>query len=190
MEPHMKPHDRALFYKYLDAASTYLEYGSGGSTVQASLRPGIKTIVSVESDPEWHAKIKALIPSEKRIHSVRFLQCPMFTLPNTWGYPGKESTLDQWVHYVRAVQKMESPPDFVLIDGRFRVACCLTCYDSIADTCRIAFDDFLDRPQYHVVLGFYDIVEQTADKSMVILRKKPDSPPPAALIAQYESVAN
>lgn len=180
----MKPLDRALFYKYLDAASTYLEYGSGGSTVQASLRPGIRTIVSVESDAEWYAKVKALLPT-----STRFLHCPMGTLPHTWGYPGKDSTPDQWAHYIRVVHTMD-PPDFVLIDGRFRVACCLTCYDAIDDACRIAFDDFMDRPQYHVVLGFYEIVEKTADRSMVILKKKPGASPSKELIAYYESIPN
>jgi hypothetical protein len=60
----------------------------------------------------------------------------------------------------------------------------------VGDDCRILFDDFLDRPQYRVVLDFYDIVEQTADKTLVVLKKKPGVSPPAALIAQYEAVAN
>jgi len=186
MEPHMKPRDRTLFYKYLDAASTYLEYGSGGSTVQASLRPRLQKIVSVESDPEWHAKVKGLVSPSS---SIRFLQVPMGTLPNTWGYPGKESTIDQWTPYSRAVRSLDFSPEFVLIDGRFRVACCLHCYDAVDDACRIAFDDFLDRPQYHAVLDYYEVVEQTEDKSMVILKKKPGASPPATLLAQYEAVA-
>ena len=33
--------------------------------------------------------------------------------------------------------------DLVFIDGRFRVACCLKCYDIINDNCLIGFDDFL-----------------------------------------------
>jgi hypothetical protein len=40
----------------------------------------------------------------------------------------------------------------------------------------VAFDDFLDRKQYHVVLHYYDKIESTADKSMVILKKKPAIP--------------
>ena len=36
----------------------------------------------------------------------------------------------------------QSSIDFVFIDGRFRVACCLKCYDIINNNCLIAFDDF------------------------------------------------
>jgi len=72
-----------------------------------------------------------------------------------------------------------------LIDGRFRVACCLKCFDAIRDDCLIAFDDFLDRRQYHIVLNYYEIVEKTSDNRMVILKKK-GGPVDPALIAKYE----
>ena len=62
--------------------------------------------------------------------------------------------------------------DFILIDGRFRVACCLKLFDCIQENCMIAFDDFLNRPQYHVVLEFFDIIEESLDKRMVILKKR------------------
>lgn len=41
------------FYKYLYNTNVYFEYGSGGSTYQASIRKNIKTIYSVESDISW-----------------------------------------------------------------------------------------------------------------------------------------
>ena len=59
-----------------------------------------------------------------------------------------------------------------MIDGRFRVACCLKCFDKINENAYIMFDDFLDRKQYHIVLEYYDIIEKTTDNSMVILKKK------------------
>jgi hypothetical protein len=36
MEPHLSTNDKKLFYKYLDIIKVYFEYGSGGSTYQAS----------------------------------------------------------------------------------------------------------------------------------------------------------
>ena len=42
LQPHFKPLDKNMFYKYLDKATHYLEYGSGGSTYQASLRNNLK----------------------------------------------------------------------------------------------------------------------------------------------------
>jgi len=41
-----------MFYKYLDKANIYFEFGSGGSTYQSAQRSNIKTIYSVESDLE------------------------------------------------------------------------------------------------------------------------------------------
>ena len=77
-----------------------------------------------------------------------------------------------------------------MIDGRFRVACCLKCFDVIGSDCVIAFDDFLDRPQYHVVLQFYEVIEKTIDKRMVILKKKAlENGPSKELIEKYEKIS-
>jgi len=189
----MKPQDKLLFYKYLDAATHYLEYGAGGSTAQASRRPGLRTLVSVESDPDWYATVQRhVVASSTR--SDRLLHIAMDTRPNTWGYPGPSSCHEERAAYSRVIRTLDpalqASLDVVLIDGRFRVACCLHCYESIGDHCRILFDDFLDRPQYSIVLDFYELVEQTADKTLVVLKKKPGPSPPAALIAHYETVAN
>ena len=76
--------------------------------------------------------------------------------------------------------------DFVFIDGRFRAACCLKCYDIIKDDCLIAFDDFLNRPHYHIVLDYFDIVEKTEANIMVILKKKKNVSIPQEIIEKYE----
>ena len=79
--------------------------------------------------------------------------------------------------------------DLILINGRFRVACCLKCFNVINSGCLIAFNDFLRRPGYHVVLDYYDIVEKTIDQGMVILKKKENiNSVPDNLIKKYESI--
>ena len=79
--------------------------------------------------------------------------------------------------------------DLVFIDGRFRVACCLKCFDVIREDCLIAFDDFLNRQEYHVVLKYYDIIEKTIDNRMVILQKKKNIISiPEELIKKYELI--
>lgn len=80
--------------------------------------------------------------------------------------------------------------DLILIDGRFRVACCLKVFKQINKECFIAFDDFLDRKVYHIVLDYYDIIEKTENNSLVILRKKAGEPPSNELIAKYEIIPN
>ena len=110
--------------------------------------------------------------------------------PNTWVNPGKNATNIQKINYSNQITKLSKEEqesiDLVLIDGRFRVACCLICYDIIKDSCLIAFDDFLNRPQYHIVLEYFDIIEKTQDNRMVILKKKKNVNIPKELIKKYE----
>jgi hypothetical protein len=118
----------------------------------------------------------------------------MNVLNNTWGYPGPNSTHEQHINYSNYMAKLtieeQQNIDLILIDGRFRVACCLKSFDLINSQCLIAFDDFLYRPHYHVVLDYYDIIEKTSDNRMVILQKKKSiNTVPKELILKYELIA-
>lgn len=189
MEPYFASQDKIMFYKYLDRSTHYFEYGSGGSTYQATLRPNIQKIYSVESDKVWYTKLTNLLKDHK---NITFLYHEMDTRPDTWGNPGPNSTPAQWKTYSQYLPAVEDNViDLVLIDGRFRVACCLKCFDHIRDTCLIAFDDFLNRPHYHIVLDYYDIIEKTSDNRMVVLKKKANIQSiPATLIKEYERIKN
>ena len=88
MEPHLAKNDKEMFYKYLDEANIYFEYGSGGSTYQASIKNNIKHIYTVESDIEWQNTLKKNITNT----NVTFIFNEMDTQPNNWGHPGKKST--------------------------------------------------------------------------------------------------
>ena len=189
MEPHLSKNDKQMFYKYLDKSKIYFEYGSGGSTYQASLRNNIIKIYSVESDKEWLNILQQRITSNNVIYFFN----EMNVEPNTWGYPGSNSTQIQHINYSNNIRKLtfeeQQRIDLILIDGRFRVACCLKCFEIINTDCFIAFDDFLDRPQYNVVLDYYDIVENTNDNRMVILQKKKCIDViPEELIQKYELI--
>jgi predicted O-methyltransferase YrrM len=119
----------------------------------------------------------------------------MDAIPKNWGYPGPKSTHIQHIKYSNHMRTLtpeeQQSIDLILIDGRFRVACCLKCFDIISPDCLIVFDDFLDRPQYHVVLDYYDVVEKTTDNRMVILRKKKHKNSVLnELISKYELIPN
>jgi len=190
MEAGLAKNDKQIFYKYLDKCNTYFEYGSGGSTYQASIRNNIKNIYSVESDIEWQKKLKQIITTP----NINYIYNEMDTKPNNWGNPGINSTNIQKINYSNHMRKLSKEEqdsiDLVLIDGRFRVACCLKCYDIIKDDCLIVFDDFLCRPHYHIVLEYFDIVEKTPenDNRMVILKKKKNVNIPKELIEKYELI--
>jgi len=186
MEPLLLPADKDMFYRYLERATNYFEFGSGGSTYQASIRPNIRTITSVESDSSWVDKVRGSI----KHNNINIIYCDLDTANTSLGYPGPNCLFSNIIKYSSAMTNIDSEIsstiDLVLIDGRFRVASCLKCYDVLDSECPIAFDDFLVRPWYHVVLDFFDIVESTANNHMVVLKKKVGRRPDRELIEQYE----
>jgi hypothetical protein len=191
MDPCLATNDKEMFYRYIKNINinVYFEYGSGGSTYQASIINNIK-VYSVESDSEWQNKLKQIITTP----NINYIYNEMDTQPRTWGHPGKNATNIQKINYSNHIKKLSKEEqdsiDLVFIDGRFRVACCLKCYDIIKDNCLIAFDDFLNRPAYHIVLDYFDIIEKTKDNRMVILKKKKNVNIPKELIEKYELIIN
>ena len=190
MIPELGANDIKMFYRYLDKATVYFEYGSGGSTYQANLRPNIQKIYTVESDKTWMNKLNSSINNTK----ITYIYNEMGTKPRTWGYPNKKCEKSKLVNYSENIRNLSveerSKIDLVMIDGRFQVACCLKCFEVINDGCYIAFDDFLNRKKYHVVLNYYDIIEKTEDKRMVILQKKKNVSIPDELIKKYELISD
>ena len=67
-----------MFYKYLNKANVYFEYGSGGSTYRASIKDNIKKIFTVESDKMWQNKLKANIKK----NNITYIFNEMDTWPN------------------------------------------------------------------------------------------------------------
>lgn len=189
MKPHFAPHDAAMFERYLAQTSVYFEFGSGGSTCSANARDNVKRIYTVESDPEWLRRVHALVDPLKCV----LIYSDMDTQRNDWGNPGPKCTDAQKSAYSDQIRNLSRSAahkiDMVLIDGRFRISCCLKCFDTLSDDAVICFDDFLNRPGYHVVLQFFEIIEQTQDLRMVMLRKKKGiAEVPEQLLRKYEYV--
>lgn len=189
MKPYLTKNDEKLFYKYIDRAISYFEYGSGGSTYQVSLRKNIKSIFSVESDPTWYDKMKKETENNS---NVKMIFVDIKSCPNNWGSPGEGSSPGDWKKYSDCILKLpisiSSKIDLILIDGRFRVACALKCFTVMNKNCLIIFDDFLTRSYYHVVLDYFEIIDKTADNRMVVLKKKNVAKPLPNLIKKYEAI--
>ena len=97
----------------------------------------------------------------------------------------------QWIPFINNIAAFldKENIDFLLIDGRFRVACCLKSFECLRNSSKICFDDFLNRKNYHVVLDYFEIIEHTSDNCMVILQKKSNVLKPSKeLIEQYEKI--
>ena len=132
-------------------AATILEYGSGGSTVLAAEMPD-KVIFSVESDAGWLAKMQAYFAEHRPVSPV-YLHLGDIGPTKAWGHPSGEAGFRKWPGYAISVWDLPgfSHPDLVLIDGRFRAACFLTCLFRSTSPMSILWDDYIDRPFYHRV---------------------------------------
>jgi hypothetical protein len=162
-----------LLHKHLDLCVRYLEFGSGESTLYAADRPAIIKIDSVESSQSFvdnHLKrqeiiIKALVQKKLVFHMIDIGEV------NLWGGPMNSLKRHLWPNYSLSVFHQESKHDLALIDGRFRVSCTLNSILNTPDYCKIIIHDFWNRPQYHVLLRYLQVVERI-DTLGVFAKKK------------------
>ena len=156
----MPPAEVARFKDEIGKARHYLEFGSGGSTVYAS-RMGVQT-TSVEND-RFYARAVA-----SQLHGKTVSQIVAgMGITREWGMPVFPRTRNAR-RYVMAPWQGGHFPDFIFIDGRYRVACALEsarrAHASQA-TAVLMFDDYAMRRFYHVVeefLGSPQIVGRAA----------------------------
>lgn len=128
-----------------------LEYGSGGSTFVAARESG-KLVFSVESDRGWALDLQrklddANLPSEAVIYHVDIGET------GRWGRPKCDKA---WRHFHRYPTSIWSEPffrapDVVLVDGRLRPACFVNTCLRTRQPLTVLFDDYANRPMYHVV---------------------------------------
>ena len=149
MKPFMPYKETQLFKKYIALAKYYFEFGSGGSTYQASLQSNIKQIYTVENDATWFKKVKTNITNQ----NISYIFVEM-NLRN--GTKNREN-IHKYQQYSRALRNLDKKTinniDTILIDGRFRVASALNSFDVINDNAVILFDDFKNRKFYHRCIG-------------------------------------
>ena len=137
----------------------YFEFGSGGSTNLASYYK-VKTY-SVESDVKWHENLK------KNGILANYLTIDLKVKSS--GYPGEETTIDDWKKYIQAYKK-EYNANIILIDGRFRVACALDIFSKIKNDTLIFIHDY-GRKEYHILEQFY--IKVKIWDSLALLIKNP-----------------
>jgi hypothetical protein len=172
--------EKALLIRYWANSTTYFEFGSGGSTAQAAIY--VRTVYSVESDAAWHAALREKIgPADHIVWMTIDLKVPWGAL----GAPGPRSPPSDWPNYTHAY-RAEYGADMILIDGRFRVACALAVFSEVTRKTFVLMHDFRPRPQYWVILYWYDLYE-IADSLAVLVKKEGVAPPPAYLFSWYDT---
>lgn len=130
------------------AATTILEYGSGGSTVLGAELG--KAVFSVESDADWLAGMQVWFDSNPTQGSV-VLHHGDIGPTGKWGAPVGPKSFRNFPGYALSVWDRDDfeHPDVVLVDGRFRPACLLATAFRITRPVTVLVDDYAVRPQYH-----------------------------------------
>lgn len=145
---------------YRDLSGVILEYGSGGSSVLALRSNRGNQLYSCETDSLWLARLSSFLTEEGLSERFHPLHCDVGPTKQ-WGYPDfthADFTHDRGTQFLLAAWKPWSMlraqkinPDFVLIDGRWRVPSFLSAVINCQAPIKILFDDYLERKHYHVV---------------------------------------
>jgi len=148
--------DDWLFKRVLAESKLYGEYGCGDSTKWV-LKNSNANVLSVDTSKDWIEKVKAAAPgSEERLCMEHV---DLGELAN-WGRPvgyERRASIPRYTDFLWSTDRL---PDTVLIDGRFRVCCFLTCLSKAKAGTRLLFDDYTIRPQYHVVESYVSRKEE------------------------------
>lgn len=158
--PHMDEEGLVAFKDYLSRSRVYVEYGAGGSTFYAAKSARVPIIVSVETDPDW---VELMCEELSNISVDLYLEhCDIGPVVD-WGRPASNEHYRRYSSYASRpwgrVRELGVVPDTVLIDGRFRVASFLYTLLSARVGTIVMFDDYIDRPHYHVVEQFCPMLE-------------------------------
>lgn len=182
-DPHLFGEEPLLMQRVFAAGCRrYMEFGIGGSTLLA-LRQGAEIIVAVDSDPEWvaaartHPELAAKIAAGQ-VHLVHGDIGPVAD----WGRPAGNAERALWPNYLARGwaewEALGTLPDLVYVDGRFRVACCLSILVAYAGrpvTPRVMIHDIgPDRPYYDPVFEVFETVESVG--SLHLLRPRAEIP--------------
>jgi len=160
--PAMTESELALFDKHLQVSQVYVEFGSGGSTNLAAKSQNLKKAYCVEADLAWLNSLKKSSAVRENIANGKLVLIHADIGPTKeWSKPTGKS-YNQWPSYYWGTWKqLPNNADFILIDGRFRVACALfsLCMVENHSQFRLAIHDYFDRPHYHIIEKYYDVTE-------------------------------
>ena len=167
----MTESEKRLFASSLRSARSYVEFGSGGSTVFASsIMPGV--ITSLDSSREWLDRVARVCASNPDRPQPRLVLADIGPVVD-WGYPLDESCRDRWPSYATKIWDIPGTDnaDLYLIDGRFRVSCFLETLMHCRATAVLLIHDFAERPAYHIVREFAREIAASSSLSAFIRRE-------------------
>eukprot|EP00187_Rhodella_violacea_P002394 CAMPEP_0174910860 /NCGR_PEP_ID=MMETSP0167-20121228/74331_1 /TAXON_ID=38298 /ORGANISM="Rhodella maculata, Strain CCMP736" /LENGTH=372 /DNA_ID=CAMNT_0016155241 /DNA_START=10 /DNA_END=1124 /DNA_ORIENTATION=- len=148
-----------LIASYLRPTDVYLEYGSGGSTV--NFAPLVGSAFTIEHNCEWADYMRRTL-LEHAITNVNLTCAEVPRGSNDWGlvHGFEHGSYRQFHRYINAIDLFEVPKfDRVLIDGRARLAAALKVLPYLKPSSLVFLHDFYTRTHlYAAVLEYYEEV--------------------------------
>jgi len=152
--------ENLFFIKKLRKSKLYLEFGSGNSTLLAKFYN--KEFYSVESDRNFYffLKNKFFLKNYflKDLGVVKYFSIPLLFNLRKKFLSSKARKYSSDIFNI--LKKNKKVPDFVLIDGRYRVLTSIYLYRFYKNKNKnffIIIDDYKNRNFYHVIENFFVI---------------------------------
>jgi hypothetical protein len=157
----------------------YMEYGAGGSTVLACTFPNVQYVLSVETDQVWkNYVLESLATMTKEVSKKLFIDYLDLGEVGDWGTPRTTTYFSSFNEYPflpwRRAKTLGVEPEFILIDGRFRLASFLICALHAKSDTPILFDDYFDRPHYHICEEFGRVEHRFGRAALFYIDQRPD----------------
>ena len=161
--------DSLLFEKNIKNIKNYGEYGIGKSTLWVNKNTSAN-IFSVDTSLVWVNKIKNKLQKHNNI-DIGFIDLGEIS---EWGRPKSYINRKYIFNYIDYIWTKDIKPDFVLIDGRFRVSCFLHSLITGNPGTKIIFDDYTNRHYYHIVEEYVMPLEVSKNQALFIIPEKLD----------------
>ena len=177
--------DDFLFKSLIADVKIYFEYGCGKST-EYMYKKSNSLIFSVDTSREWATKILNLSKdsNDERLN-VKWIDVGDVS---DWGYPISFQKKQNFVQYANWFWNFRLRPDLVVIDGRFRILCFLTSIKFASIGTKIIFDDYTNRPFYHVAEEFLKIKDTCGRQALFEVDKRSKKLIDESVISEFKNV--
>jgi len=160
-KPWMSDDEILTIVKFLNKTDIMLEWGSGGSTCY--FPQYVEQYYSIEHDEGWYNEMNKDLPNNVKFYHVG-LDSPLTD-------PTQKHQIQSYLDFVDKLKIKKF--DKVLIDGRGRGWCAEKILPYLKEDSIVFIHDYWQRPQYHIVETWYEVVDYVKDgQSIVALKPK------------------
>ena len=157
--------DDALFKREVKQVDVYGEYGCGQSTNWV-LQNTSAHVIAADTSSEWVDAVKK--HNQRNQDRFKIHYADLGEVGN-WGRPLSYERLGDFPSYTDFIWQQKMKPELVLIDGRFRVCCFLTCLKFAEAGTKVIFDDYINRPHYHFIENYASRVEECGRQCLFVV---------------------